>query len=612
MGAVSKRIRRQERGIQPYVYDPLPGFRKRAPGVWIPDGYHPSQFEMPTPVVQTPEDAAREYRRCQRSLSYFAFSACWSLHTDDLGGAPVFRKFPQYDYMKEFFAQAQEPQNLHVEKSRQLLMSWAWMVVFLWDISFHDTWANLAVSRKEVLVDDGGDASTTDSLFGKLRVLWRSLPEHLQHPLVFRHMRVSCPATNSYVKGESGGSGSGGRGASYKRALLDEAAHIARSESLFRAVHEAAKHGLVLNSTPLGKANVFARIRFQPRTSFKRLSFHWTHHPEKAMGLYCNCGWQSVDDAAVAIGPKRTRRQQFDDHVCPKPEDVTEHIVRLPRSPWYDHATADYTPEGIASEFDLSYERSMRGRVYEPFEETRHVKDYVQVIGMRREHESALVYRKRYLRAVLNPLLPTVVGWDFGVGDPTSLVLGQVIDDHMMKIRWLDEHEMTDRGWSYYHTFVQGLWAPLVQECTGQDILHYGDPSGANRGHDLESWCSNLAASDPPIVIIRGPKMGSKLQWLDLIADLIRRGQFEVSLWAAHLIDALGQYHFPLDGEGNPVPGAHEPVHDQWSHMMDAMRYVYMFRYHDRLRDVYARGVTVSQLLAIGADDKPEKVPLEF
>lgn len=45
---------------------------------------------------------------------------------------------------------------------------------------------------------------------------------------------------------------------------------------------------------------------------------------------------------------------------------------------------------------------------------------------------------------------------------------------------------------------------------------------------------------------------------------------------------------FPLGTEGNPVPWAHEPVHDEWSHMhmMAAMRYVYMFRYHDGLKRV--------------------------
>ena len=82
-------------------------------------------------------------------------------------------------------------------------MSWSWMAVLLWDITFHDQWANLCISRKESLVDDGGELATTDSLFGKLKAIWRALPPYLQHPMEFRHLRITCASTESYCKGES-------------------------------------------------------------------------------------------------------------------------------------------------------------------------------------------------------------------------------------------------------------------------------------------------------------------------------------------------------------------------------------------------------------------------
>ena len=61
----------------------LPSFTERAPGVWIPNGYRPGAFEEPTPTVHDADDAAVQYLRCARSLPYFVFAFCWSLHTDD-------------------------------------------------------------------------------------------------------------------------------------------------------------------------------------------------------------------------------------------------------------------------------------------------------------------------------------------------------------------------------------------------------------------------------------------------------------------------------------------------------------------------------------------------
>lgn len=577
---------------RPGPYVPSGGFSERAPGVWLPDAYRPTVWESPTPIITTPAEAAAEYARCLASLSYFAFTHCFTLHTDDPSGVPTYRKIPMYPYLMDFFERVQTPENTHIEKSRQLLMSWAWMAVFLWDILFHDQWANLAISRKEALVDDGGETSTTDSLFGKLRLLWMGLPPYLQHPIAFRHLRVTCETTRSYVKGESS-TPNAGRGATYMRALLDEAAHIMNNETVFRAVRQSAKHGVILNSTPLGKGGVFGRIRFQKRTTFAHLSYHWSVHPDRAEALYCACGWRSnaLHDEPV--------HEQFAEHTCLQRADQ-ESGARKPRSPWYDSATADYTEEQIASEFDLSYEKSQRGRVFGKFDAVRQTVDYHDRIGLQGDQESALAYRRRYLHAVLDPHLETVVGWDFGVSDPTSLLLGQVVNDQTMTIRWLDEFEHNNENWRYFHTFVQGLWAPIVKSVTGLELLHYGDPAGKGRDSNLESWIANLRSATPPIALIYTPKVGGVLQWLDFIHDLIGRNHFEVSLWCAHLIDTLGQYHFPLDADGQPVPGAHLPVHDTWSHAATAMSYVYMFRYHARLMRVDNQNAPIARAFRMG------------
>lgn len=593
------------------TWEPIESFHEVAPNVWVPQGYSPTAWEIPTPIVRTTEEAAAQYARCadgETGLVYFALHFGWSLHEDDPSGVPQYRKIPAYPYVIDFLTRVQTVGNYHVEKSRQLLLSWLWMVVFLWDILFHDHWANVCFSIRENLVDDGGETSTPDSLFGKVRFLWRGLPPYLQHQVSFRRMLIQCPTTGSYIRGRAATIGAG-RGPAYKRGLVDEAAHVERLETLFRALRASVKHGLCLNSSPLGKGNRFAQIRFDPQSTFVKLSYHWSRHPEKAVDLYCACGWTSDPDAV------EEPYDQWAAHECVGADTAREdRPPREMRSPWYDVATRDYRPDEVASEHDLSYEESQRGRVWSAFDATRHLRDAQRLVGTRAARETEQQYHRRYLRRVLDPTLQTIVGWDLGVGDPTALALGQVVDDRRMRIRWVDYFEKTDESWRFYRRFVNGLWAPVVKDVTGMDVLHYCDPTGKARDSDLKSWVTNLATPPTdetadlgqPIVMITGPRVGSVLEWLDFINDLIRRGEFEILDWAARLVDILQQYHFPLDGHGVPIPGRHLAEHDEWSHGADAMRYVYMFRYHARLRRMDAgTQASTRKMLEVGEDYRP-------
>jgi hypothetical protein len=585
-------------------WQPAPGFVETRPGVWEPEGYQRTRWELAAPVVVTPQDAFREYIRSSRSLSYFAFHHAWSVHVDDASRLPVWKKFPRYDYLQEFFHEVQEPTNVHVEKSRQMLMSWAWMVVFLWDIMFKKNWGNMVLSRRKTEVDDGGAVSSHDSLLGKVRHVWLALPPYLQAPLNFNYMVVRHIELNSYVRGEVG-TIKAGRGRATKRALMDEAAWLDNSEAIFTGVRQAAKNGTILTSTPNGTNNVFARIRFDKHSTFKRLSFHWIRHPEKAANLSCTCGWHADDASDVALA------DQLKAHACGNRLKQPAHGPE-PQSPWYQHETRDMTPEQVASELDISYEKSRRGRVYAAFDAVRQtfnhqalpMPDGRYIVGERGTYEDPDAYRQRYLQAALSqyPNRSCVVGWDFGVDDPTSLLLGQVLDESTMHIRWLDEFEGREQSWDYYHAFVNSAWAPVVKLVTNLDLIHFGDPSGKNRESDLRSWISNLKSREPRIVIVHEPHVGSMLEWLDFIHLRIRQQHFQVSTFCPHLLDALANYKYPTDKDGHPIAGKHLPVHDQWSHCCDAMRYVYKFRFYSRLKSVDNTVVSNRQVLAVDGD----------
>lgn len=565
------------------------GWKQVRAGIFVPPDHVPTDYELPAPAIDVTdaEAVAAEIYTCSENLPYFATSYLWTLHVDD-PAFPQWRKFPAYPHLIDALREFQRSSNMHIDKSRQMLLSWALMATFLWDILFHRDWANLAVSKRAKEVDDGGAESTHDSLLGKVRLMHDRLPEFLWAPFDVKKFVIRNPAKNSHIKGETGNA-EAGRSGSYKRALLDEAAYIRHGRTVMRAVLSAAKTGTILNSTPNGKDNVFADVKFSKTSTFKKLSFHWTRHPTYAEGLYCLCGWRAKPGRGLPI-------DQYHAHLATCPRLAAGDAVK-PRSPAYD-AYSNNTPEyAVASEWDISYETSMRGRVfdtYHGFKQRYEYTDYVDPIG---EDESPLDFRARYLRAMLNPNRPTIVGWDFGVNNQTAMVLGQVYDEDHFGVDWIDEYVNHDLSWDHYHAFFATCWLPIWREIGGAwDIEHYGDPAGRQRDSNLTSWAINLANALPPIYVQSDGDLGGPLEWIDFTKEVIRRDYFRVSSLCTQLIDMLEQWHFPLDRNGVPIPGKFLPVHDSNSDIGTAMLYAYRFRWNGRLYDTRHTAVPDSVL----------------
>lgn len=575
-------------------YDPPPGWRMVKEGIYAPPDYVQSGWELMPPSITSSAVAKREYARCKQKdsgLAYFAFNYCWTVDEDDPTGIAV-RKIPAYGYLRRFYAEMANPANTLIDKSRQMLMSWSMSVVVLHDILFNARWSDLIISKRAKDVDDGGSESTPDSAFGKIRFIHQHLPEFLWLPFVYKKFMIRNPLLESHVKGETGKGSAASRGPTYKRGFMDEAAYIERSESVFKGVRQAAKTGTVMISTPNGKANTFARIRFSATTTFKKLSFHWTEHPRKSAGLYCVCGWKAVKGGGIPI-------EQFRAHDCPR-RKMDPPKPPIVRSPWYDEQARDMKDEDVASELDISYERSQRGRVYFTFDQVRHVIGVFDRLGPRDVGETEDEYRWRYLSMMLDPALPLVVCWDFGVSDPTVMLLAQIVSEDPLVVRFVDEVEEAGKSYDFFSNIVNTFWLPAWRHVTRNDnaaILHYGDPAGKQRDSRLSSWTRNLALEG---VVLHTVGMGDPLEWIEFIRDKYQRDQIEISEWCTGLIDATANYHFPLDNNGDPVPGDHMPVHDEWSHKMDAKRYLFRNRYPALLKNRKRRGPTARRILARG------------
>lgn len=292
---------------------------------------------------------AREVEACRSSVVYFASHYAYTIneHLDDTSGQPPSVELvpvgvssvtgKPWTHTNAVLNAFHPRRDVIVEKSRDMMVSWLCMIGVLHDLLFQRHWATMTLSRVETLVDDGGEASTIDSLHGKIRFLWDRLPGFLRsQPLSFRYLQIRNEANDCHVTGFSA-TPSAGRGPKWQRAIIDEFAWVPHSEMVMASVARACPQGKMLVSTPHGKNNAFARVVHQSsrqvfpqveqkNAHWERLTIHWTQHPER-------------DQA------------------------------------WYDaqQSSGSMTEEAVAQELDISYTRSLGRRCYPKFVYDLHV-----------------------------------------------------------------------------------------------------------------------------------------------------------------------------------------------------------------------------------------------
>ncbi len=276
------------------------------------------------PQIYAPPTSAHEVRelaRCALSAAHFIDTHCRIFEPrSDAGAGDGTIPFRLFDYQGDLLRKLERLDgNFLIEKSRQMGLSWLLMAFQLWAVLFRPGFSALCVSRKEEEVDD----RTTRSLFGKLRFMYERLPEFLKPARIdSAHLRFAVPENDSFVKGESANSDAG-RGGTFTFLLLDETAHIENAETMWMALKQGAQN-IVLNSTPNGKGNLFARIRFDADSAFEKVRVHWSAHPHR-------------DEA------------------------------------WFARQSSDMTEEEIAQELEISYDKSKKDRVYPEFAYETHV-----------------------------------------------------------------------------------------------------------------------------------------------------------------------------------------------------------------------------------------------
>lgn len=257
------------------------------------------------------------YEKCRRDIIYWFNHFCW---TFDPRKKQAVQPFILYPYQKDFVLDLQQKikigEDVLIEKSRDMGISWLVLLVFQHFWLFEKGSHFLVGSRKADMVDQKGDLS---SLIEKFRFNLSYLPQWMMpekfNPTTHDNvMKIINPVNKNMIVGESTNP-QFSRGGRFKAILMDEFPYWPYDYQAFTASGQSSPCR-VLVGTPYGKQNKFAQLRFSHRIAVKTL--HWRLHPLK-------------DDT------------------------------------WYQNETKRMSSDEVARELDINYQLSVSNRVFKEF-----------------------------------------------------------------------------------------------------------------------------------------------------------------------------------------------------------------------------------------------------
>lgn len=290
--------------------------------------------------------------QCARDPLFFINGYCWTQDPKK----PDFAKIPfctyedfQDDAILKIVEAIETGEDLLIEKTREMGVSWMVLYVFVWYWLFKPN-SNFRVgSRKEDFVDKIG---VMDTLLEKVRFCVRNLPSWMR-PVGYdesthaSYMRILNPENKNVIVGESANPhfGSGGRS---KAILLDEYSKWDDSvaDAAWTSTADVTRCRIPV-STPYGSGNKYAQLALGTKEKIKKLTLHWTLHPDKAAGAYYLDG----EGKRIPISDHKTAFRIWD-------QNRQQKNAIIVRSPWYDAECERRSEADIAQELDIDYQKS--------------------------------------------------------------------------------------------------------------------------------------------------------------------------------------------------------------------------------------------------------------
>lgn len=253
---------------------------------------------------------------CRRDPLFYINTFIWTYdpRTENKNLPFVTYEF-QNKALKELEAAYNKPEDILIEKSRDMGVSWLTLAWIHHKWRFQDGFNALVGSYIEDLIDSKDDLATH---FGRLKSINDMMPKWLMpkgwNPKCQSYMKMINPENNNAVTGQAPTERFSRQGR-YSLIWVDEFAFWDRARSAWNSMGDATRCRVV-SSTPFGELNKFAELANKSR--IKKVTLHWKLHPHK---------------------------------------DQT----------WYEAEKDRRTVEEIAQELDINYKTSLTNRVYPEF-----------------------------------------------------------------------------------------------------------------------------------------------------------------------------------------------------------------------------------------------------
>ena len=281
-------------------------------------------------------------------------------------------------------------EDIFVEKSREMGISWFVMAFELHQALFTDYFTALNISRKESEVEDTG--KTFHSLMGRIDFIYQRLPDWLKFQIRNPKLSFQVYHTHSIIKGESANKDAG-RDTQYKMIFIDEAAHIDVFPEMWKGIRNSTDC-LVINSTPPSDPsdNKYFELKQiierdkQEGAGFKKLKFHWKQRPDRDEEWFIKKTAAMTDEEIeqeleVGYSTSKTRfsYSEFDTAL-----HVSDHKIYLnPKSQLY--VTFDFGLAATVMLF-LQIDRDRRVFMIEEYEEKEklppaHYKELIKILA---------------------------------------------------------------------------------------------------------------------------------------------------------------------------------------------------------------------------------------
>ncbi len=402
---------------------------------------------------------------CARDIFFWINVMCWTHNPRlDLSFLP-FISYPfQDDYVRSLVSAIESGEDLVIEKSRDMGISWLTLYVFqhYWQFGGSGNDFHLG-SDKEDLVDRLDDPR---ALFQKLRFNIDRQPGVLL-PLGYskgKHdhfLRIVNPDTGSAITGESNNPNFS-RGGRYRAVMYDEFAFWRHTDqSAWRSGSDTTRCKVAISSAN-GKNNHFYRLRSGDAGGSKVIRLHWTLHPEKNRRV--NPEFIAEIKQKLGVQPRSHDKAIYLLSHSEIAADVANMLdwptefECFQTSGWYEYEKSRRSREDLAAEVDIDYAASVANRAAENWRESVHVREYVY-----------------------NPDLPLELCCDFNI-DPMCWNVAQSYKGETFTFRCYTESTTLTQS-----VIQQVINDFIMHKC--KEIHLYGDPAG--RARDTRSLKSD-------------------------------------------------------------------------------------------------------------------------